>query len=159
MSLPLAVIAARVLTGAAVRAYDVQLDRMLTLGAAPPSAIIAVGGPDAAEAMSGLWRRGYPRVEAARRATCPAADELCDLLLVCGCDRAQRAAEIARDTRAMLRPDGLAVVDAGRMSDPDERLRLCGLLAEAGFGVGPNAHLAAEIAARRLPDAVWKRAA
>ena len=53
----------------------------------------------------------------------------------------------------------MAIIDAGRMSDPDERLRLCGLLAEAGFTVEPDAHLAAEIAARRLPDAVWKRAA
>jgi len=159
MSVPLAVIAARILTGAAVRPFDTQLDRMLDLAQATPSSVIAVAGPDAAEAMSGLWRRGYERVEAARRATCPAADELCDLLLVAGCERATGAADLTRATRGMLRTGGMAIIDAGRMSDPDERLRLCGLLAEAGFTVEPDAHLAAEIAARRLPDAVWKRAA
>ncbi len=159
MSVPLACIAARLLTGAPARPFDAQLDRMLDLAQADPASTIAVAGPDAGEAMSGLWRRGYPRVEAARCATCPAADELCDLLLVAGCDRAEAAARIAGRTRAMLRPGGLAVIDAGRMSDPNERLRLCGLLAEAGFGIQEGAHLAAEIAVRKLPDAGWKRAA
>ncbi len=159
MSVPLASIAARILTGVPGKPFDAQLDRMLDRAQASPARAIAVAGPDAGEAMSGLWRRGYPRVEAARCATCPGADELCDLLLVAGCARAEDAARIARQTRAMLRADGLAVIDAGRMSDPDERLRLCGLLAEAGFSIQEGAHLAAEIAVRKLPDAGWRRAA
>lgn len=159
MSAPLASIAARILTGAPARPLDCQLDRMLGLAQASPASVIAVAGPDAGEAMSGLWRRGYPRVEAARRATCPSADELCDLLLVAGCACARDAAHIARQTRAMLRTEGLAVIDAGRMSDPDERLRLCGLLAEAGFALQDGAHLAAEIAVRKLPDSGWRKAA
>lgn len=159
MSVPLASIAARILTGAPARPLESQLDRMLHLAQASPTAVIAVAGPDAGDAMSGLWRRGYPRVEAARRATCPSADEMCDLLLVAGCGCAMDAARIARQTRAMLRADGLAVIDAGRMSDPDERLRLCGLLAEAGFSMQDGAHLAAEIAVRKLPDGGWRKAA
>lgn len=149
MSLPLAKIAAHVLTGAAYRPFDDQLDRMLGLARATPLSVIAVAGPEAAEAMSGLWRRGYQRVEAARRATCPAADELCDVMLVAGYERAGPAAACVCGTRAMLRSKGSVVIDAGRMSDPDERLRLCGLLAEEGFSLQPGAHLAAEILARR----------
>lgn len=148
MSLPMAKIAARILTGAPQRSYDQPLDRMLDLAQITPLCAVAVAGPEAAEAMCGLWRRGYERVECARRATCPAADEQCDLLMVAGCDRAEAAGRIVRDTRAMLTACGQVIIDAGRMSDPDERLKLCGLLAEAGFAIGPDAHLAPEILAR-----------
>lgn len=159
MSLHLAALAARILTGAPVRTHDNTLDRMLDLAQATPLCAVAVAGPEAGDAMSGLWRRGYQRVEAARCATCPGADELCDILLVSGCPRAEAAADLVTRTRAMLRTGGLAIIDAGRMSDPDERLRLCGLLAEAGFALQPEAHLAPEIAARRLPEASRRRAA
>lgn len=159
MSVPLASIAARILTGVPGKPFDAQLDRMLDLAQSAPQRVVAVAGPEAGEAMSGLWRRGYQRVEAARRATCPGADEMADVLLVAGCDRPEAAAEITRATRGMLRTGGVAVIDAGRMSNPDDRLRLCGLLAEAGFAIQEGAHLAAEIAVRKLPTATWRQAA
>lgn len=151
MSFPLAKIAAHVVTGVPYRPFDQQLDRMLDLAQATPLSVIAVAGPEAAEAMSGLWRRGYPRVEAARRATCPSADELCDVMLIAGYERAVPAAACVCGTRAMLAPKARVVIDAGHMTDSDERLRLCGLLAEEGFRVQRGAHLAPEIVAERIP--------
>lgn len=150
MSYPLARIAAHIVTGAPYRPFDQQLDRMLDLAEATPLSVIAVAGPEAAEAMSGLWRRGYPRVEAARRATCPAADEQCDVMLIAGYERAAPAVACVCGTRGMLRPRGRVVIDAGHMTDPDERLRLCGLLAEEGFSLQRGAHLAPEIVAQRI---------
>ena len=49
-------------------ADDEPLDRMLGLAEATPLCAISVAGPEAGDAISGLWRRGYQRVEAARRA-------------------------------------------------------------------------------------------
>ncbi|MES2033531.1 MAG: hypothetical protein V4466_05090 [Pseudomonadota bacterium] len=149
MSFPFARIAAHVATVVPLRPFDQQLDRMLDLAQATPLSVIAVAGPEAAEAMSGLWRRGYPRVEAARRATCPSADELCDVMLIAGYERAIPAAACVCGTRAMLGPRARVVIDAGHMTDPDERLRLCGLLAEEGFRVQRGAHLAPEIVASK----------
>lgn len=152
-------VAARFLLGLPIEPLDCPLDRMLDLAQATPLCAVAVAGPEAADLMCALSRRGYQKVEAARRATCPGADELCDLLFVAGCASAQNAAETIHAVRSMLRPDGLAIIDAGRMTSADERLRLCGLLAEDGFACQPDAHLAAEIMARRLPVLRWKSAA
>ncbi len=154
-----ALVAAHILLGVSTRPQSQRLDHMIELAQATPLCAIAVTGPDAADAMAGLWQRGYDRVEAARCATCPSADEKADLLLVMGMGRADDAARVVHAMRAMLREGGLVVIDAGRMTDPDERLRLCGLLSEDGFACQPDAHLAPEILARKLGRQIWSAAA
>ena len=159
MSTSPALVAAEILLGVSARPQSQCLDRMLDLAQATPLCVIAVAGPDAADAMAGLWKRGYDRVEAARCATCPSADQLADLLLVVGMPCAAQAARSVHGMRAMLREGGLAVIDAGHMTNPDERLRLCGLLSEEGFACQPDAHLAPEILARKLGRQTWSLAA
>ena len=134
-------------------ADDEPLDRMLGLAEATPLCAISVAGPEAGDAISGLWRRGYQRVEAARRATCPSADERCDVRLVVGCEHAESAAALAANTAAMLRPGGALVVDASRMVSADARRTLCRLLDGYGFACAEGAHLGAEIKAERRPTA------
>lgn len=125
------------------------LDRMLDLTLATPSCFVAVAGPDAGEAMSQLWRRGYQRVEAARRATCRAADEQSDVLLILGCETVVDARAAAASTLSMLRPGGMLVIDAGALLDARSRRILCDSLGELGLDVQPQAHLSAEILATR----------
>jgi hypothetical protein len=110
---------------------------------------VAVTGPDAGEAMSVLWRRGYDRVEAARRATCRAADEQSDVLLVVGCPTPADAHAAAASTMAMLRPGGAMVIDASAVLDQAARLALCEDLRALGLEVEPQAHLSAELLATR----------
>jgi hypothetical protein len=76
--------AARFLLGVPTDGISRTLERMLDIAQATPLCFVAVTGPDAGEAMSVLWRKGHDRVEAARRATCRAADEQSDVLLVVG---------------------------------------------------------------------------
>jgi hypothetical protein len=92
--------AARFLLGVPTDGIHHTLRRMLALAQATPLCFVAVTGPDAGEAMSVLWRKGYDRVEAARRATCRAADEQSDVLLIVGCSDGVR-----RPRRRGLDPD------------------------------------------------------
>lgn len=158
MSTSPALVAAQILLGVSVKPQSQRLDRMLELAQATPLCAIAVAGPDAADVMAELWKRGYDRVEAARRATCSSADEKADLLLVVGLASAAEAARSVHGMRAILSEGGLAVIDAGHMTDSDERLRLCGLLSEEGFVCRPDGHLSAEILARKLGRQNWSAA-
>lgn len=123
------------------------LDRMLDLAEATPRDAVAVAGPQAADAMVGLWRRGFPRVEAARRATSAAADERCDLLLVVGCPEAVWADTLVGAVAGVLAPRGRLVIDAGLLVDARERAELCGYLRARGLRVGDGAELSAEVLA------------
>lgn len=144
--------AAQFLLGVPTEGVDPVLDRMLTLAQATPLCFVAVSGPQAAEAMGQLWRRGYQRVEIARRATCTAADERSDVLLLVGCPTADDLRASAASTLGLLRPGGVMVVDAGALLDEAPRRALADSLRELGLDVQPQAHLAAEILATRPFD-------
>lgn len=141
--------AAQFLLGVPTDGFDPALDRMLELAQATPLAFVAVAGPGAGEAMCQLWRRGYQRVEAARRATCGAADERSDVLLVLDCQTLHDARAVVAATYAMLRPGGTLVVDTGALLDEQPRRALADSLRELGLDVQPQAHLGAEILATR----------
>ena len=141
--------AARFLLGVPTDGIQHALGRMLALAQATPLCFVAVTGPDAGEAMSVLWRRGYDRVEAARRATCRAADEQSDVLLIVGCPTAADARAAAASTMAMLRPGGAMVIDAGAVLDQTARRALCEDLRALGLEVEPHACLSAELLATR----------
>jgi len=141
--------AARFLLGVPTQGINPVLDRMLDLAQATPLCFVAVTGPDAGDAMSQLWRRGYQRVEAARRATCRAADEQSDVLLIVGCQTLDDARAVCASTMTMLRPGGALVIDAGAFLDEAPRRRLCQDLGDLGLEIQPQAHLASEIMATR----------
>ena len=125
--------AAQFLLGVPTEGIGRTLERMLALAQATPLCRVAVTGPDAGEAMSVLWRKGYDRVEAARRATCRAADEQSDVLLVVGCSTAPDARAAAASTLTMLRPGGAMVIDAGAFLDLAPRQALCDALRALGL--------------------------
>lgn len=141
--------AAQFLLGVPTEGINPALDRMLELAQATPLCFVAVAGPGAGEAMCQLWRRGYQRVEAARRATCGAADERSDVLLVLDCPTLHDARAITAATYAMLRPGGTLVVDASALLDEVTRRQLADSLRELGLEVQPQGHLGAEILATR----------
>jgi hypothetical protein len=141
--------AAQFLLGVPTDGIQHTLGRMLALAQATPLCFVAVTGPDAGEAMSVLWRRGYDRVEAARRATCRAADEQSDVLLVVGCSTVADALAAATSTMTMLRPGGALVIDAGAFLDQEPRRALCEALRTLGLEVEAQAHLSAELLATR----------
>ncbi|WP_343698483.1 hypothetical protein [Caulobacter sp.] len=141
--------AAQFLLGVPAEGLNPALDRMLDLAQATPLAFVAVAGPGAGEAMCQLWRRGYQRVEAARRATCGAADERSDVLLVLDCPTLPDARAVIAATYTLLRPGGTLVVDAGALLDETPRRALAEALRELGLDVQPQAHLRAEILATR----------
>jgi len=141
--------AAQFLLGVPTEGINPTLDRMLELAQATPLCFVAVAGPGAGEAMCQLWRRGYQRVEAARRATCGAADERSDLLLVVDCQTLADARAVIAATYTMLRPGGTLVVDAGALLDEAPRRALADSLRDLGLTLQPQAHLGAEILATR----------
>jgi hypothetical protein len=141
--------AAQFLLGVPTDGISRTLGRMLTLAQATPLCFVAVTGPDAGEAMSVLWRRGYDRVEAARRATSRTTDEQSDVLLIVGCSTVLDARAAAASTMAVLRPGGALVIDAGAFLDQEPRRTLCEDLRALGLEVEAQAHLSAELLATR----------
>ncbi len=141
--------AAQFLLGVPTQGINPVLGRMLDLAEATPLCFVAVAGPGAGEAMSQLWRRGYHRVEAARRATCRAADEQSDILLILGCETLADARAVCASTLTMLRPGGALVIDAGAFLDEAPRRQLCEGLRDLGLETQPQAHLSSEILATR----------
>ena len=141
--------AAQFLLGVPTDGIHRTLGRMLALAQATPLCFVAVAGPDAGEATSVLWRKGYDRVEAARRGACRAADHQSDVLLIVGCSTALDARAVAASTMAMLRPGGALVIDAGAIVDQEPRRTLCDDLRALGLTVEPQAHLSAELLATR----------
>ena len=81
----------------------------LFLSSAQKQDLIAVAGSDGLEAMVGLCRAGYERVECARQATCAGADEACDLLLIVGAMEAEELADTIRRTARLLRDGGVLI--------------------------------------------------
>lgn len=139
--------AAQFLLGVPTDGIQRNLGRMLALAQATPLCFVAVTGPDAGEAMSVLWRKGYNRVEAARRAACQAADHQSDVLLVVGASTVPDARAAAASTLTMLRPGGALVIDASAIIDQESRRALCEDLRALGLEVEPQAHLSAELLA------------
>jgi hypothetical protein len=131
---------------------DLCIERLLKACRTPSSSAVAVAGPSAGSAMSVLWRRGFERVEAARRVTCPCADQLSDLLLILGCGDAAKAGEVISAVLPILREGGVLAVDASLMAGSEERLKLCRALAHRGLRYREGAHQETEILAYK-PEA------
>jgi hypothetical protein len=125
-----------------------SIDRLLKAAQARSTDAVAVAGPAAGAAMCALWRRGFERVEAARRVTCACADQLSDILLVLGCETTDKTVEVVSAVLPILRHGGVLAVDASRFRR-EERARLCRMLGHRGLRYSETAHLKTEIVAYR----------
>lgn len=113
-------------------ALERKLDLAIALAGARLDEPVGVAGPGALDLMCALWRRGFQRVEAARRCTCGCADEVCDLILVSGRD--EDAAMVTIDAvSGMLRRGGRLVIIPQGVRVLGDRQRLQNLLAHRGF--------------------------
>jgi hypothetical protein len=126
-----------------------SVDRLLKASGAQSSMSVAVAGPMAGACMSVLWRRGFERVEAARRVTSSCADQQSDLLLVVGCIDADQASAVVSAVLPILRQGGVLATDAGRFANSGERLRFCRMLAHRGLRYREGAHVETDILARK----------
>ena len=124
------------------------VERLLKASRARRGDALAVAGPGAGAAMSALWRRGFARVEAARRVTCACADQLSDVLMVLGAVDADQAGAIVSAVLPILKPEGVLAIDAGGLGVGD-RERLCRMLAHRGLRHGAKAAEMTEIVAYR----------
>jgi hypothetical protein len=111
---------------------ELRLDRLLRVTGASPAEPTGVAGPEALEMMCALARRGFDRVEAARRRTCGCADQACALLIVSG-STTDAIAATAQAVAGMLRPGGRMAVMAHAVQGAQERRRLAGRLSECGW--------------------------
>ncbi len=118
--------------------FQSRLDRLLRLCDARPDQPVGVAGPEALDLMCALARRGFDRVEAARRCTCGCADQACELVIVSGRD-ADAIAATVEAVGGMLRPGGRLAVMAHRLHGAHERQRLGNLLAHRGYRYRPDA--------------------
>ena len=128
---------------------ELSVDRLLKAADAQPFMSVAVAGPMAGPSMSVLWRRGFERVEAARRITSASADQLSDILLIVGCIDAEHASAVVTAVLPILREGGTLVTDAGRFTNSSERLRFCRMLAHRGLRHAETAHAETEITASK----------
>jgi hypothetical protein len=114
-----------------------RLDRLLQLAEARPDQPVGVAGHGSLDVMCALARRGFQRVEAARRCTCGCADEHCQLLIVTGHD-AVGIATAVEAVAAMLSPGGRLGILAYGLHGATEHQRLRNLLAHRGFRYRPG---------------------
>lgn len=128
---------------------ELSIDRLLKASGAHSFMSVAVAGPMAGACMSALWRRGFERVEAARRVTSPSADQLSDLLMIVGCVDAAQASAVVTAVLPILRDGGTLVTDASRFAHSSERLKFCRMLAHRGLRYREGAHVETEILARK----------
>lgn len=103
------------------------------------TARIGVLGPEAGEALSALWRRGFKRAQAARIAhPAPDQQEDClDLLFVAGSTTADRATLAITNAAGGLRRGGALVVDLAAMPVEAEGAALIARLTPLGFAERP----------------------
>jgi len=93
---------------------------------------VSVAGPGALDLLSLLYRDDFERVQCARQATCGAADDASDVLIVVG---AISAAALPRQLQRIMRMlrDGGAL--AAQLGDLDDDVILQRWLGEHGFEV------------------------
>ncbi len=114
---------------------------------------IGVLGPDAGEVLSSLWRRGFKRAQAARRAH-PAPDDKegrLDILFVAGSISADRATVSIVNVAGGLKCGGDLVVDLAAMPIEAEA-DLIERLAPLGFASCPALQPHIQIVANKIAE-------
>jgi hypothetical protein len=91
--------------------------RLVRLSRAARSDLISVAGPCALDALSLLCRDDFERVQCARQATCAAADDASDVLILAGAVAAQALPEQLHRTLRLLRDGGVLTVQLNQLDD------------------------------------------
>jgi hypothetical protein len=107
--------------------------RVVNLSRATSEDLVSVAGPCALDLLSLLCRDNFERVQCARQATCGAADDASDVLILAGCVSASGLAEQLQRTMRLLRDGGVLAVQLG---DLDDDIVLQRWLENHGFEVG-----------------------
>jgi hypothetical protein len=106
--------------------------RLVNLSRAASNNIISVAGPCALDLLSLLCRDNFERVQCARQATCGAANDASDVLIMVGRVDAAALPEQLQRTMRLLRDGGVLAV---QLSDLDDDLALQRWLETHGFEI------------------------
>jgi hypothetical protein len=91
--------------------------RLVNLSRASREHLVSVAGPWALDLLSLLCRDNFERVQCARRATCGAADDASDVLILAGRVGAQAMADQLERTLRLLRDGGVLAVQLDALDD------------------------------------------
>jgi hypothetical protein len=106
--------------------------RLVNLSRAASDDLVSVAGPCALDLLSLLCRANFERVQCARQATCGAADDASDVLIVVGAVSAASLAEQLQRLMRLLRDGGVLAV---QLNDLDDDIVLQRWLDNQGFEV------------------------
>jgi hypothetical protein len=91
--------------------------RLVNLSRAANEDLVSVAGPSALDLLSLLCRHNFERVQCARQATCGAADDASDVLILAGRLSASALPEQLQRTMRLLRDGGVLAVQLGELDD------------------------------------------
>jgi hypothetical protein len=90
---------------------------LVNLSRAANDDLVSVAGPCALDLLSLLCRANFERVQCARQATCGAADDASDVLILVGQVGASALPEQLQRTMRLLRDGGVLAVQLGELDD------------------------------------------
>ncbi len=91
--------------------------RLVNLSRAASDDVVSVAGPRALDLLSLLCRGNFERVQCARQATCGAANDASDVLILVGDVSASALPEQLQRTLRLLRDGGVLAVQLGDLDD------------------------------------------
>ena len=91
--------------------------RLVKLSRANAHDLVSVAGPSALDLLSLLCRDNFERVQCARQATCGAANDASDVLIVVGPLSASSLSEQLQRTLRLLRDGGVLAVQLAHLDD------------------------------------------
>jgi precorrin-6B methylase 2 len=109
---------------------DRQARRLINLSRAGRTDGISVAGPKALDVLSLLCRHDFERAACARQATCAAADDASDVLILAGLIAHQDLPALLERTLRLLRDGGVLVL---QLADLEADLALQTLLSQLGY--------------------------
>jgi hypothetical protein len=106
--------------------------RLVNLSRACADDLVSVAGPSALDLLSLLCRDNFERVQCARQATCAAANDSSDVLILAGPASPSALTEQLQRTVRLLRDGGILAV---QLNDLDDDIALQRWLETHGFDV------------------------
>ncbi len=91
--------------------------RLVNLSRASADDLVSVAGPSAIDLLSLLCRDNFERVQCARQATCAAANDASDVLILAGPASPSALTEQLQRTARLLRDGGVLAVQLNELDD------------------------------------------